>query len=51
MDFDIGNNNTREYELEAIKHSVVYTRELELSYLLGLSYLVFWKDYTEEKNT
>ena len=36
-EFDVGDN--KEYEVEAIKDSAVYTKEVE-GQLLGLSYLV-----------
>ena len=47
-EFDAGNN--KEYEVEAIKDSVVYAKEAK-RHLSGLYYLVSWKDYPEEKST
>ena len=43
-------DNSKEYEVEAIWDSAVYTRKLE-GHLSGLYYLVAWKDYSEEENT
>ena len=51
MEFDIGDNESREYKVESIRDSVVYTRESESGHLSGLSCLVLWKGYPEEKNT
>ena len=47
-EFDAGNN--KEYEIETIINSAVYNKEAE-GYLPGLYYLIFWKDYLEEKST
>ncbi len=49
IDFDAGNNQNREYEVETIWNSMVYARE-SASHLPKLYYLVFWKSYLE-KNT
>lgn len=51
IDFDIGDNDNREYKVEVIRDSVVYTRELKSDHLSGLYYLIFWKSYPKEKNT
>ena len=50
MEFDVEDNNSREYELEAIRDSITYTKEVD-GHLLGLYYLVAWKGYPKEKNT
>ena len=47
---DVGNNESIEYEVEAICDSAIYIRE-SASYLSGLYYLVSWKCYPEEENT
>ena len=47
-EFDTGNN--KEYKVEAIINSAIYTKEAE-KHLLGLYYLVSWKGYPEEKST
>ena len=47
-EFDASNN--KEYKVEAIIDSAVYTKEAERN-LLGLYYLVSWKSYSEEENT
>ena len=47
-EFDAGNN--KEYEVEAIKDSVVYVKEAE-GHLSGLYYLISWKGYPEEEST
>ena len=47
-EFEPGDN--KEYEVEAIRDSVVYTKKVD-GYLPRLYYLVAWKDYPEEKNT
>ena len=51
MEFNAGDDDSREYEVEAIWDSAVYTRESESGHLLGLHYLVSWKGYPEEENT
>ena len=47
-EFDAGNN--KEYKVKAIINNAVYAKEAE-GHLPSLYYLVFWKDYPEEKNT
>ena len=44
-------DNSREYEVEVIRDSAVYVRELESGHLPSLYYLVSWKGYPEEENT
>ena len=44
-------NDSRKYEVEAIRDSTVYARESESGHLPGLYYLVSWKGYPEEENT
>ena len=51
MEFDTGDVESGEYEVEAIRDSAIYARELELGHLPGLYYLVSWKGYPEEENT
>ena len=48
---DAGDNDSREYEVEAIRDSAVYARESESGHLSGLYYLVSSKGYPEEENT
>ena len=50
-ELDVCDNESKEYEVEAIWNSAVYTKESESGYLPGLYYLVFWKGYLEKKNT
>ena len=50
-ELDAGDNDSGEYEVEAIRDSAVYARESELGHLPGLYYLVSWKRYPEEENT
>ena len=40
MEFNAGDDESGEYEMEAIRDSAVYARELESGYLPGLYYLV-----------
>ena len=40
MEFDVGNNDSREYEVKVIQDSTVYVRESKSGHLLGLYYLV-----------
>ena len=47
-EFKSGNN--KEYEVEVIQDSAVYTKEAD-RHLPGLYYLVAWKSYPKEKNT
>ena len=51
MEFNAGDDESREYEVEAIWDSAVYARESESGHLPGLYYLVLWKGYLEEENT
>lgn len=46
--FDMGNK--KEYEVEWIWNSIIYTRESKC-HLQGLYYLILWKSYLKEKNT
>ena len=48
LKFDTSNN--KKYKVEAIKDSAVHAKKAE-GHLPGLYYLIFWKDYLEEKNT
>ena len=50
MKLDAGDDESGEYEVEAIRNSAVYAREVA-GHLPGLYYLVSWKDYPEEENT
>ena len=43
-------SNSKEYKVEIIWDSAVYTKESE-GYLPGFYYLLSWKGYLEEKNT
>ena len=51
IEFEVGNNDNGEYEVKAIRDSMIYARESESSHLPGLYYLVTWKRYPEEENT
>ena len=50
MEFDEGNDESKEYKIEAIWDSAVYVRESESGHLPSLYYLVSWKRYPEEEN-
>ena len=50
LELDAG-NNSKEYEVEAIRDSAVYANKSESGHLLGLYYLVVWKGYPKEENT
>lgn len=41
-EFEVGND--KKYEVETIRDSTVYSKEVD-GYLLELYYLVIWKDY------
>ena len=47
-EFDASNN--KKYKVEAIKNSIFYIKKTE-KYLLGLSYLIFQKNYLKNKST
>ena len=49
-ELDAGDDESREYKMEAICNSAVYTRK-SAGHLPELYYLVFWKSYLEEENT
>ena len=44
-------DDSKEYKVEAIQDSAVYTMESESGHLPGLYYLVAWKGYPKEENT
>ena len=50
LEFETSGNNM-EYEVKGICDSAVYARELEAGHLLGLYYLVLWKNYPEDEST
>ena len=50
-ELDGGDENSKEYKVEAIRDSAVYANESESGHLPGLYYLVAWKDYPKEENT
>ena len=47
LEFKAGND--KEYKVEGIRDSAVYSMELEAGHLSGLYYLVNWKGYPEEE--
>ena len=51
MEFDAGDDESGEYEVDAIQDSAVYARESKSGHLPDLYYLVSWKRYLEEENT
>ena len=51
IEFDVDNNESGEYEVEAIWDSAIYARESDSDHLSDLYYLVLWKRYPEEENT
>ena len=51
MEFDIGDDESGKYKVDAIWDSAVYARESELGHLPGFYYLISWKGYLEEENT
>ena len=51
MEFDAGNNDSREYKVEAIRDSAVYARKSESGHLPRPYFFVSWKVYLEEENT
>ena len=51
MKFEVIDNDSGEYKIEAILGSAIYTRESELGHLLSFYYLILWKRYLEENNT
>lgn len=50
LEFKVGDNNCKEYKVEAIWDSAIYAKILK-SYLPGLYCLVLWKSYSKEENT
>ena len=50
LNFEFEAGNDKEYEVDGIRDSAVYARELA-GQLSGLYYLVLWKGYPEEENT
>ena len=50
LDFKFKAGNNKEYKVDSIWDSAVYTRELAIRQLPGLYYLVLWKGYPKEEN-
>ena len=50
LDFKFKASNGKEYKVDGIQDSAVYTKE-SAGQLPGLYYLVSWKGYSEEENT
>ena len=50
LEFEAGGDN-KKYEMEGICDSAVYVRESEAGHLLGLYYLVSWKNYSKDEST
>ena len=50
IELELKAGNSKQYKIEAISDSVVYTSELESDQLRGLYYLVAWKSYLKEEN-
>ncbi len=48
---ELDKGNSKEYEVEAICDSKVYTKKLDSDQLPGFYYLVSWKGYLEKENT
>ena len=48
LEFNAGNN--KEYKMEAIWNSTVYTKESK-GHVLEFYYLIAWKGYSKEENT
>lgn len=51
LKFKDNGGNEEEYKVEIIYNSAVYVKKSESGHLLGLYYLVSWKNYLKEKNT
>ena len=51
IEFDIGEKESGEYEVKAIRDSAVYAKESKSGHLQDLYYLVSWKRNSEERNT
>ena len=51
LDLEFKAGDDKEYEVDGIQDSAVYTKELATGQLPGLYYLVLWKSYLKEKNT
>lgn len=49
IEFDESENN-RIYEVEVMTNSEIYAKELSEDYILGLYYLVSWKNYPNMEN-
>ena len=48
LEFNAG--NSKKYKVKVIENSMLYAMESKSGHLLGLYYLVAWKDYFEEEN-
>ena len=51
MKLELKAGNSKEYEVETIWDSTVYTSKLESGQLSSLYYMIAWKGYPKEKNT
>ena len=50
LDFEFEAGNNKKYKVDVIQDSAVYTKE-SARQLLGLYYLVSWKEYPKNENT
>ena len=50
LEFEASSNN-KEYEVEDIHDSAVYTKESKAGHLPSLYYFLSWKNYSKDKST
>ena len=50
-EFYAGNDNNKEYKVEAIWNSAVYANKSKSGHLPGFDCLVMWKGFPKEENT
>ena len=51
LEFNTSKKDSKEYMVEVIKYSAVYTNKSKSGHLSGLYNLVVWKGYSKEKHT
>ncbi len=51
MEFEGNDKKSKEYEVKVIYNSKVHATKSDRDHLLGVYYLVLWKNYPKKENT
>ena len=50
MQLEFEDSNNKKYKVDGIQNSAIYVKK-SVKQLLGVYYLILWKNYPEKKNT